>query len=414
MTFITATLPQVNDIKLFYSIKHRAYFRPTAPQGIRGLGALSEPVKVLALFPLFPEGNMIYFSINFYSKEKTRMKLKRASISGAILTTAFALFCGGTAFAASGGETKPADKPAADAAKPAPKPGDVLAKVNGTSITREEVERAAAALLKQNRMGGSEAYKKQAEEAALAQLVSVELLTEEGKKLEVKDLDKKTDEKISQGKKQFPSQEDFEKALKDMNMTEKDLREITRKDIIINNLIENKVLSKLTVSPDQVKKFYDDNSDKYFKKPEQVRASHILIGVDSNATPAEKEKARQKAAELREKILKGADFAEIAKAESTCPSKAQGGDLGLFGHGQMVPPFEQAAFGLKKAGDISEVVETQFGYHIIKLTERAPASTVSFDEAKTKIADYLKNQQAQQAVQAYIEELKKGAKIEYM
>lgn len=342
------------------------------------------------------------------------MKLKRAPISGTILTTAFALFCGGTAFAADSG-TKPADKPAAEASKPAPKPGDVLAKVNGTAITRGEVDRMAATMLKQSGGGeGAEAYKKQAEEAALAQLVSVELLSEEGSKLEVKDLDKKTEEKISQGKKQFSTQEDFEKALKDMNLTEKDLRDFTRKDIIINNLIENKVLSKLTVTPEQIKKFYDDNSDKFFKKPEQVRASHILIGVDSNATPAEKEKAKKKAVELREKILKGADFAEIAKAESTCPSKTQGGDLGLFGRGQMVPSFEQAAFGLKKAGDISDVVETQFGYHIIKLTDHVAAGTVPFDEVKDKIADYLKKQQGQKAVQAYIEELKKGAKIEYL
>ena len=106
------------------------------------------------------------------------------------------------------------------------------------------------------------------------------------------------------------------------------------------------------------------------------------------------------------------DFAELAKSESTCPSAAQGGDLGEFGRGQMVAPFENAAFGLE-SGDVSEVVETQFGYHIIKATEKKPAAVVPFEAVKARIEKQLKTQQVQQDLMAKIEELRATAVIEF-
>jgi peptidyl-prolyl cis-trans isomerase C len=306
----------------------------------------------------------------------------------------------------------PAEQKVVQSAEKKLSPTDPVAKVNGTTITRQDLERAVKVLVSQNRLPQplpAESLK-QAEQAALDQLISAELLYQDGQKLEIKDLDKQVEEKISQNKAKFPSVDDFEKALKSVEMTEKDLKEFTRKDIVISNLIEKNIADKTTVTEADVKKFYDDNPDKFKQEP-SVKASHILCGVDASATPEEKKKAREKAEALLKKIKAGEDFATLAKSDSTCPSSKQGGDLGTFSKGQMVAPFEKAAFALKP-GEVSDVVETQFGYHIIKLTEKKDGGSIKFDEVKSKIQDFLKNQKVQKGVMDYLDALKVKAKIE--
>lgn len=305
------------------------------------------------------------------------------------------------------------EQKAAQTEQKAAAPTDPVAKVNGVAITNKDVDRAVKVLLSQNRVPQPTPPEimKQAQSAATDQLISAELLFQAGQKLEIKDLDKQIVDKIAQNKAKFPTVEEFEKAMKSLEMGEKDMEEFTRKDIVINNLIEKNILSKITVPDADVKKFYDDNLEKYFKKQESVKASHILIGVDEKATPEDRKKAKEKIEAILKKVKAGEDFAALAKTESTCPSKAQGGDLGVFTRGQMVAPFEKAAFDLKP-GEVSDIVETQFGYHIIKLTEKNAAATEKFDDVKAKIADYLKSQQAQKAVATYVEELKAKAKIE--
>ena len=295
---------------------------------------------------------------------------------------------------------------------PQTSPTDVLAKVNGTPITRAEVDRAVKILLAQSRVTQQpdpETMKK-AEDAALDQLVNAEVVYQAGLKLEIKDLDKQVSDKAAQGKARFPSPSEYEAALKANNITEKEILELIRRDIVIGNLFEKDVTGKLTVSEADVKKFYDENQDK-FKKPESYHASHILIGVKPEASSEEKQKAREKTESIRKRIAAGEDFAALAKAESSCPSSAQGGDLGFFGKGEMVPPFENATAALKP-GEISGVVETQFGYHIIKLVEKKEGGTVKLDEAKDDIQNYLKQLKAQKAVSEYVAKLKSSAKIE--
>jgi peptidyl-prolyl cis-trans isomerase C len=293
-------------------------------------------------------------------------------------------------------------------------PSTVLAKVNGVAITQGERDQAINELMAQGQVSppNSPEMKQKMEKAALDQLIDIELLYQNGKKLQINDLDTQVNDKVAQAKAQFPSPADFEKALKSANISEAKLKDITRKNLIINNLLTKEVYGKITVSEADAKKFYDENPDK-FKVPESVRASHVLIGADAKATAEEKKKAKEKAEAVRKRIAGGEDFATVAKKESTCPSSAKGGDLGFFGKGQMAPEFEKAAFGLKP-GALSDVVETQFGYHVIKLTDRKPAETVKFADAKGKIEAYLKNQQAQKPLAEYIEKVRKAAKVESM
>jgi len=292
-------------------------------------------------------------------------------------------------------------------------PSDPMVKVNGTTITRLELDRAVKVMLAQNQMQQplDPEIMKQAQEAALEQLTAAELLYQEAAKLEPKDLEKQVAEKVAQNRAKFGSDAEFEKALSGVDMTTKDMRDFTRKDIVISNFIETQFADKVTVSDLEARKFYDDNQDKYFKKPESARASHILIGSDEKIAPEDRKKAKEKAEALLKRIKGGEDFAALAKSDSTCPSSSQGGDLGSFGRGQMVPAFEKAAFALKP-GETSNVVETQFGYHIIKLTEKHEASTEKFDDVKGKIVEFLKREKVQKGISSFVSNLKKTAKIE--
>jgi peptidyl-prolyl cis-trans isomerase C len=289
-------------------------------------------------------------------------------------------------------------------------PDDTIVKVNGTIITRAEMDRAMKVLSAQSQMGKQTPPSKSAEDTVLEQLISAELLFQAGTKLGVKDLDKQVADKVAQGKAKFKTDAEYENALKSAGLTPKALEELLRKDIVINNLVVKEIVPKVTVSDTDAKKFYDENIDK-FKRPEQIKASHILCKVDPKASAEDKKKAKEKAASLLKEIKSGKEFTELAKTNSDCPSSKQGGDLGLFGKGQMVPAFESAAFALKP-GEVSDVVETQFGYHIIKVTEKKDAGSAKFDEVKDRIQEYLKNQKIQKGVLDYITQLKEKAKIE--
>ncbi|WP_099187253.1 peptidylprolyl isomerase [Tepidibacter mesophilus] len=153
-----------------------------------------------------------------------------------------------------------------------------------------------------------------------------------------------------------------------------------------------KLLSNVKVEEKEAKEFYENNKDQ-FKSPEGVQASHILV---------EDEAAAKK---ILDEINNDLSFEEAASKYSKCPSNERGGDLGFFSKGQMVPEFENAAFSMEK-GQVSEPVKTQFGYHIIKLTDKKEPQTKSFDEVKDNIYGQLIHKQQQVTYFEKVEELK--------
>jgi peptidyl-prolyl cis-trans isomerase C len=221
------------------------------------------------------------------------------------------------------------------------------------------------------------------------------------------------DARIAQIKQQFPSEDEFKKQLAERKMTVEQLRNDAKSDMRVAKMLEAEVNTKVTVQPDDVNTFYQQNPDK-FQQPERVRASHILIRTEEKADAKAKETAKAKAADLLKQVKAGKDFAELAKQHSQDPGSAvQGGDLGFFQQGQMVGAFERAAFALKP-GEVSDIVETPFGFHIIKMAEKEAARTVPIDEVKPKIEEFLQNQQRQQKTQAFIESLKSKGKVEVL
>lgn len=153
----------------------------------------------------------------------------------------------------------------------------------------------------------------------------------------------------------------------------------------------------VTVNEADLKTYYEQNAARLAARPEERRASHILIAVNKNASPEDKAKAKAKAEELLAQVRKNPDsFAEVAKKNSQDPGSApQGGDLDFFARGAMTRPFEDAVFALKNKGDISDVVETEFGYHIIKLTDIKADKPKTFEELKPQLEAQLRKEQAQ-------------------
>jgi len=159
--------------------------------------------------------------------------------------------------------------------------------------------------------------------------------------------------------------------------------EEVEKQIKMKYYYDKYIISKINITDEDKKIYYKNNISKY-SSPEKIRARHILISVKKNPLPAQISNAFDKATLLRQRIMEGESFSEIAVAESDCPSRAKGGDLGFFQKGQMVPEFELAAFPLNK-NEVSDVVKTEFGYHIIQLTDRIQKRKLSFDEVENDI-----------------------------
>jgi peptidyl-prolyl cis-trans isomerase C len=308
----------------------------------------------------------------------------------------------------------PAQKPAEAPAPPKPMPAElpeVLARVNGQPVTKVEFDR----LIKNVEAGRGPIPAEKRDEvlrAALDQLITYNVLKQEAaaRKLAVSDAD--VDAQVAQMQKQFPSEAEFNKALAARNATVEQLKADARVDMAINKLMEAELASTAAATDADAQDFYAKNPDQ-FKQAETVRASHILVKAEATADEATKKAARTKIDGVLKRAKAGEDFAALARENSADGSAAQGGDLGFFPRGQMVPPFDQAAFALKP-GEISDVVTTQFGYHIIKLTEKKDASLVPLEQVKPKVIEYLTNQKKQERVDTFINEAKKRATIEVL
>ncbi len=315
-----------------------------------------------------------------------------------------------------------ADKPSKtdvgqDAASSTPKNDSTLqyaAKVNGKPIPMSDYQSGLDQLNRQIGMTGRQPDEKEMPELKkkiLDNLIARELMKQEVAKRGIKVDESEVNAQLDAVKKST-SPEDFANSLKKMNMTEQTLKEQFASQLAIKKLIDTDLGSKVVVTPEEVKAFYDGNPD-VFKAPEMVRASHILVKVDEKATAEEKAKAMEKIKGVQKRIQAGEDFAKVAEEVSDCPSKAKGGDLDFFGKDQMVAPFANAAFALK-TGETSDIVTTEFGYHIIKVTDRKAAGTMSFDEIKPRIEQHLKNEKMSKEFPKYIETLRAKAKIEIL
>ena len=316
--------------------------------------------------------------------------------------------------AAAASQAAPAAAPAEPPAKPVPALlPDVVARINGEAINKADLENAVKGL--EGRAGGPVPadQRDRVYRGVLDDMISYRLLVQEAKARKVLVPEADIDAQIAQIRGQFQTDAQFQQALATQKMTLAAVREDARSELGVEKLVEAEIAGKIAVTPAAVTDFYQKNQDK-FQQGARVKASHILIAVPEKADAAAKLQAKAKAEAILKDLKAGKDFAAAAKESSQDPGSApNGGDLGFFEPGQMVPPFEQAAFALKP-GDMSELVESPFGFHIIKVAEKQAARVVPLEEAKPKIDQYLSAQNRQTQTQAFVSTLKAKAKIEIL
>lgn len=288
-----------------------------------------------------------------------------------------------------------------------------MATVNGNTIAKKELDRQVAMILRELANKGNpvdESKIGDVKKDVLEGLINRELLIQQGKKKGIKLQEKAVSDRLQSVKGRFPNEEEYKNALIKNKTDEKTLKTDIEKELMIEEFLSKEIMQKVNVSPEEVKTYYDSHPES-FKRPEQVRASHILLKVDPKADQAQKAKIKKDLVNIHKKLKKGEDFAALAKQYSQCPSNEKGGDLGFLGKGQTAKAFEETAFSLKP-NEMSGVIETEFGYHIVKVTEKKPESTASLDETKDGILNHLKEVKIRNDITKYIEEVKKKAKIE--
>jgi peptidyl-prolyl cis-trans isomerase C len=296
-----------------------------------------------------------------------------------------------------------------------PAAGGAVAKVNGQDIGRAEFDRQMERTRSRFQRAGRQiapALETRLKENLIRKMVEEELIAQKAKAEGVSVTAEELAAKVTEHKSRFGSDKAFESFLQRTNQTEADV-----KDDLEKNLLRDKLFAKLLAASEptdaDAKKYYEENLEKY-KQKEQIKASHILFKVEKD-TPEKDKKARLAEAKkvLAEAKKPGVDFGELAKQYSEGPTKERAGDLGTFSRGRMVKPFEDAAFAAKP-GDVVGPVETQFGYHVIKVFEKTPEAQRTFEEVKDSILTSLKARQRSKATRDLLDTLKQSAKVEVL
>ena len=302
--------------------------------------------------------------------------------------------------------------PQAPAAKPVPAQiPDVVARVNGEDVKKAELDMALRSLEDRARSAVPAEQRDAVYRQVLDRIVGFHLLVQEAKARKVIAPPWEVDGQLDQIRKQFPSEDAFKQMLQARGVTLEKLRADAAQTIAVNLMLKNELEPKIAVSEADTRSFYEQNRPR-FRQEDSVHASHILIRVPEQADAAARARAKAQADDLLAQVKKGADFADLAKKFSQDPGSApNGGDLGFFPKGQMVPAFEAAAFGLKP-GATSGVVETPVGYHIIRVKEAKAGRDLGYEEVKAQIEDYLKQQLRDRKSQEFVDQLKAKGKVQ--
>jgi peptidyl-prolyl cis-trans isomerase C len=248
----------------------------------------------------------------------------------------------------------------------------------------------------------------------MPQLIGIEITKAYAQEHNITVSDKEVDKEIEKIKEQvgkqarssgqdLSDQKAYEQALKQNNITEDQLRKDIRENLPVQK-VQEKVAGSAEPSDEEVQKYYDQNKEAQFTTPEQRCVRHILFNKDQ----------KEKAEEVKQQLENGGDFAKLAKENSQDPGSAEkGGDLGCLGKGETVPEFEDAAFGAEQ-GEIVGPVQTQFGYHILEVTDIKSKQTRSLDDVESQIRSQLVTEKQSEEFSKWIEEQKKQRDVKYL
>jgi len=290
----------------------------------------------------------------------------------------------------------------------------VVALINGKAIHYDELDLAVKQFLMRvgrnpkffvKQPGDTVVYRE-----ALNWLISLNLLSEEADRNKIKVNENKIELTFNNFKRNFPSEQQFLDFLAENNLTSEAFKANLADELKVQELLDQKITSKVeTITEKEALEYYNNNPDNFLQN-EQVRVQHILIKVTDPNDPQKIEVAQNKARLILDKIKKGGKFEELARQYSEDPSAFKGGDLGFFAQGDMIKEFEVVAFALK-IGEISNVVRTPLGFHLIKLNEKKSSQLIPFQEVESQIKAQMKQERSNNLFEEYVNELKSKAKI---
>ena len=307
--------------------------------------------------------------------------------------------------------SEPGAPPEIDRVTPLPSPlPEIAARVNGQPIVLRIVRLLAeqgAPPGKAPRSPEPGTYRQ-----ALQQAIVRELLFQEALKRNLAADDARVEQAYNEARVRFKDDKAWTAMLAGQGLDPQAFRAELRVHQTIQKLLGQVADEAHVQATDQEAQAFYESHPAVFDAGERVRASHILVRVPEGTAAARKEELRKKAEALLGRVRGGEDFAALAKKSSEDPgSAAKAGELPAFGRGQMVPAFEKAAFALKP-GEVSGIVESPFGFHIIKVSEKIPARKAAFPEVKEQLKQQMVQQKRQQAQQSFLNSLRAKAKIE--
>jgi parvulin-like peptidyl-prolyl isomerase len=284
----------------------------------------------------------------------------------------------------------------------------VAATVNGVEISRHRLQKSFEGYLEQRQINvaairSPDNYKAMKKEV-LDILIGQELLWQDAVDKQIIASDAEVEQALEAIKSEYSDPDSFRRQLDNKGFTEAQFREDLHHRLSVQRLVSSHISKGVTVTNSEVEDFFNSNTQ-MFLIPEQIHVRHILIKVDQQADDASRAAARTRIEKVRASVnASGDNFADLAKRYSEDSSAADGGDLGISPRGRFVPAFEQAAFSLR-VSEVSPIVETQFGFHIIKLEDRQDQTLRPLDEVRPQIRAYLLQPRIQQAIQEYTDRL---------
>ena len=287
-----------------------------------------------------------------------------------------------------------------------------VASVNGFIITPQDLNHEIGQLrweMDQRNQPLSDTQIEALRPQLIENLIERELLYQQAQQKNIKIRPQWVERELTGVKFQFKDEGVLEDHLARMDMDKDQFRERIRKGLIIRRLIRRDVLRQIKISEKEMQVFYQSHPD-LFLREEQVRARHILVALPNRMDPDKNEAALKKIQAIQLQLAQGANFAVLALEYSDCSSKNQGGDVGYFSRNQMVEPFSTAAFDLQP-GQISDVVTTRYGYHLIQLLDRRPPARMAYKNTRAKIERTLRRDKEQQKMTTYLANLKRKAEI---
>ena len=291
----------------------------------------------------------------------------------------------------------------------------VAAVVNGDPITLSELmERAGAEYQRAGEQRTDEARDKaraRALQAAFDQVVAERLFEAEAKTLQVEATEAQVDAAVDDIKRRNKfTDAQLEMALQEQGLSKEAFRAAIKRDLEAFQILNLKVKSRVKIADEDLKNYYQTHA-KEFAGEEQVRIRHIFLALPPGTGSAEEAKVKAEGEKILARLAAGEDFAQIARERSDGPSKAEGGDLGYVKRGTLKPELDKAAFALAK-GQVSGLIRTPTGYHILEAEDRRVGGAKPFDEVKETIRDRLTGEQIETYRAQYLAELRRNALID--